>query len=61
MSDKPKWYRVCVHGESVTIKGYDAALKEALRSMKVRPAWRVQILDMQTYEYVWDSAEQQEV
>jgi len=61
MNDEPKWYRVCVHGESLTIKGYDTALKEVLRSMKVRPAWRVRLLDMQTYEYVWDSANLKEV
>jgi len=51
----PKWYRVCVHGESVTIKGYDVALHEAQRVIKNYPDRRVRIYDMQSGEYCWDS------
>jgi hypothetical protein len=52
------YYRVCVNGESVTLAGWDKAMAEVQRVVALGRGWRVRILDMQTYEYVWDSTQE---
>lgn len=58
METRELYYRVCVHGESVTIKGLDKAMAEAQRVLAKGRGWRVRIYDMQSGEYCWDSAQE---
>lgn len=57
METREFYYRVCVNGESVTIKGFDKAMAEARRVVALGRGWQVRILDMQIGEYCWDSAQ----